>query len=192
MSVVPQKGKSSPADYFAYLETIEGKAEYFDGVIVDMAGGSTNHSLITMNCGIAIGRQLDDSNCAVFSPDLHVGLDISNAYVFPDLTIACGKLERAESNPNIAKNPQVIVEVLSPSTIDMDRTSKLIRYMQIPSLREYIIIEQAHPQVDICFINEKGVWDSEKIVGLGATFQIRSLGIQVSMASIYRMVEFEG
>ncbi len=73
----------------------------------------------------------------------------------------------------------------------MDRTSKLIRYMQIPSLREYIIIEQAHPQVDICFINEKGLWDSEKIVGLDGTFQIRSLGIQVSMASIYRLVEFE-
>ncbi len=94
MSLVPHKAKSSPAEYFAYLETIEGKAEYFDGEIVDLPKVSTNHSLITMNCGITIGRQLDDSNCAVFSPDLHVGLDISNAYVFPDLTIACGKLER--------------------------------------------------------------------------------------------------
>ncbi len=191
MSFVPNSVKSSPAEYFAYLESIEGKAEYFDGVIVDMAGSSTNHSLITMNCGIAIGRQLDESDCGVYSNDLLVGLDISNAYVFPDLTIACGKLERAETNHNIAKNPQVIVEVLSPSTIDMDRTSKLIRYMQIPSLREYLLIEQVRPQVDICFINEKGVWDSEKVVGLESTFKIRSLGIEVSMASIYRLVQFE-
>jgi Uma2 family endonuclease len=192
MSLASNSSKVSPAEYFAYLDSIEGKAEFYNGIIVDMAGGSPNHSLITMNCGIAIGRQLDGTNCAAYSPDLLVGLDIANAYVFPDLTIACGKLERDPSNRNIAKNPQVIVEVLSPSSIDLDRTSKLIRYMQIPSLREYILIEQVKPQVDICFINENGVWDSEKVIGLDGIVKIRSLGIEISMASIYRLVEFEG
>jgi hypothetical protein len=64
--------------------------------------------------------------------------------------------------------------------------------MQIPSLREYILIEQVKPQVDICFINENGVWDSEKVIGLDGIVKIRSLGIEISMASIYRLVEFEG
>jgi Uma2 family endonuclease len=191
MSHVSNKAKSNPSEFFAYLESIEGKAEFYDGVIVDMAGSSPNHSLITMNVGIAIGQHLVESDCAVYSSDLLVGLEISNAYVFPDLTIACGKREFSESNPNILKNPQVIIEVLSPSTIDLDRTSKLIRYMQIPSLCEYLLVEQARPQVDICFVNEKGVWDSEKVVGLDSFFKIRSLGIEVSMASVYRLVTFE-
>jgi Uma2 family endonuclease len=190
MSMVHPRADFTPIEYFAYLDSIEGKAEYYDGVILDMAGSSPNHSLITMNCGIAIGRQLDASDCAVYSPDLLVGLDIAKAYVFPDLTITCGKLALDGSNRNIAKNPQVIVEVLSPSTIDLDRTSKLIRYMQIPSLREYLIVEQAHPQVDICYLDPRGVWDSEKIIGMDGVVKIRSLGIEILMGSIYRMVEF--
>jgi Uma2 family endonuclease len=159
-------------------------------VIVDMAGSSPNHSLITMNCGIAIGRQLDEGDCAVYSGDLLVGMEIANTYVLPDLTIACGNLERSSLNPNVVMNPQVIVEVLSPSTIDRDRTSKLIRYMQIPSLREYLLIEQVKPQVDICFINDRGVWDSETVLGLEGVVKIRSLGIEIGMGSIYRRVGF--
>lgn len=191
MSSSEKKGKVSPAEFFAYLENIEGKAEYFDGLIVDMAAGSPNHSLITMNCGIAIGRQLDNSNCNVYSGDLMIGMEISNAYVLPDLSITCGKLEESNLNQNIATNPQVIVEVLSPSTMEKDRTSKLIRYMQIPSLREYLLVEQEKPQVELCYINDKGVWDSETIVGMNGIVKIRSMGIEISMASVYRSVVFK-
>jgi Uma2 family endonuclease len=177
-------------EYFAYLHSIEGKAEYFDGVICDMTGGSPNHSLITMNCGIAMGRRLDVNTCRVYSGDLHVGIDLANSYVFPDLTVACGQLELSASDPNVAKNPQVIVEVLSASTMERDRTGKLIRYMQIPSLREYLLIEQSRPRVDVCFINANGLWDLETVEGLDNQAHIRSLGIAISMAEIYGFVTF--
>ncbi len=190
MGYAEKKAKSTVEEYFTYLESIEGKAEYLDGVIYDMAGSSPNHSLITMNCGIAIGKQLDVNTCRVYSNDLHVGIDLANSYVFPDLTVACGDLELSTSNPNIAKNPQVIVEVLSASTLDIDRTSKLIRYMQIPTLREYMLVEQDKPQVDVCFINAQGVWDFERIEGLEGEIQIRSLSISVSMSEIYGFVRF--
>ncbi len=75
--------------------------------------------------------------------------------------------------------------------MDRDRTSKLLRYMQIPSLQEYILVEQHKPLVDVCFINDRGVWDSETVRGLDAMVKIRSLGIEVAMADIYRLVDFE-
>lgn len=191
MGLAEKKIKVTVPEYFAYLDSIEGKAEYFDGVIYDKAGGSPSHSLITMNCGIAIGRQLDVNVCQVYSSDLLVGIDLANTYVFPDLTVACGELELSRSDANVAKNPQVIVEVLSPSTMERDRLSKLIRYMQIPSLREYLMIEQIKPHVDCCFINEQGVWDLETIEGLDGHIQLRSLGISIAMAHIYGAVKFE-
>jgi Uma2 family endonuclease len=181
----------SEADYFACLESIEGKAEYQNGVIYDMAGGSPRHGLITMNCGTAIGSQLKDKNCGVYSPDVLLGVELAHSYFFPDLFVACGKLELDKVNRNAVKNPQVIVEVLSPSTMDRDRTSKLLRYIQIPSLQEYILVEQHKALVDVCFINDRGVWDSETVRGLDAMVKIRSLGIEVAMADIYRLVDFE-
>jgi Uma2 family endonuclease len=190
MYPVEKKDKATAAEFFAYLESIEGRAEFFNGEILDMAGGSPNHGLITMNCGIAIGSQLEDGNCAAYSNDLLVGIEFANAYVFPDLTVVCGELELTDTHPQIAKNPQVIVEVLSPSTQDRDRTSKLIRYMQIPSLREYLLVEQSKPQVDVCFINERGFWDSETVVGLDGILKIRSLGMEIPLAKIYRKVNW--
>ncbi len=190
MSTAKKISLVSEADYFAYLESIEGKAEYQNGVIYDMAGGSPQHGLITMNCGIAIGSQLKGKNCGVYSPDVLLGVELARSYFFPDLFVACGKLELDQANKNVVKNPQVIVEVLSPSTMDRDRTSKLLRYMQIPSLREYLLVEQHKPLVDVCFINERGVWDSETVRGLEGKVRIRSLGIELAMEDLYRLVEF--
>ena len=74
--------------------------------------------------------------------------------------------------------------------MDRDRTSKLLRYMQIPSLREYLLVEQHKPLVDVCFINDRSVWDSETVRGLDGKVRIRSLGIEVAMEDLYRLVEF--
>ncbi|MEY3442942.1 MAG: hypothetical protein RLZZ519_1223 [Bacteroidota bacterium] len=181
----------SEADYFAYLESIEGKAEYQNGVIYDMAGGDPEHSRIAANCCAFILSAIKDKKCSSFTSDLQVGIELAESYFFPDVTVICGPLERSKKHTNVVKNPQVIVEVLSPSTMDRDRTSKLLRYMQIPSLQEYILVEQHKPLVDVCFINDRGVWDSETVRGLDGMVKIRSLGIEVAMADIYRLVDFE-
>jgi Uma2 family endonuclease len=190
MRTVEKEATATVEEYFAYLNTIEGKAEYDNGIIVDMAGCDPEHSRIAANCGSAIDSQLGDRDCSVFSSDLHIGIELAYSYFFPDVTIICGPLERSSRHKSVVRNPHVIIEVLSTSTSDWDRTGKLIRYMQISTLREYLLIEQAKPQVEVCFINENGVWDYEKVVGMDGNVNIRSLGISVPMAKIYRRVEF--
>ncbi len=44
--------------YAAYVQTMEGRAEYYDGVIYDMAGGTDNHSKIGLNVGVALHNAL--------------------------------------------------------------------------------------------------------------------------------------
>ena len=177
-------------EFFAYLNGIEGRAEYQGGVIYDMAGGEPDHSRIAGNLGGEIYSRLGDRSCSVFNSDLLVALNLSEAYFFPDLTVVCGPLERSEAYPTAITNPQIVVEVMSPSSVERDRTSKLIRYMQLPSLREYLLVDTRRPAIEVVFINDQGHWDWETVEGLDGNLNLRSLGMSIPMAKIYRLVEF--
>ncbi|MDF1583063.1 MAG: Uma2 family endonuclease [Methyloprofundus sp.] len=47
-----------------------------------------------------------------------------------------------ESTACYTETPSIIVEVLSKSTRRMDETTKLMSYINIPSVQEYVLIEQ--------------------------------------------------
>lgn len=179
-------------DYFSYLEQSEFKSEFHDGAIVDMEGGSPEHALIVGNLMGIIGAGIKGNGCKLYSPDLLVGAEHSNSYFLPDITCICGAMERSGLNRNVLINPTLIIEVLSPSTWDIDRTSKLLRYLQIPSLRDYVLVEQDKALVDICYMDKEGHWQPERVEGLEGKVTLRSLGIEIPMSEIYDGVEMGG
>src|ERR1043165_6355840 len=68
---------------------------------------------------------------------------------YPEISLACGALEidPADSSRSTITNPTLLVEVLSPSTEDVDRISKRRDYQRIPSLQEYVLVSQDEPRV---------------------------------------------
>lgn len=74
--------RGSAEEYFSYLNSIEGRAEYQGGVIYDMAGGDPEHSRIAMNLGGEIYSRLGNRNCSVFNSDLLVALDLADQGCF--------------------------------------------------------------------------------------------------------------
>ena len=64
-------------------------------------------------------------------------------YTYPDAGVRCGAIQLAPKDPEMSlMNPSVLVEVLSPSTAEYDRTTKLMHYLQIPSLQDVLLIDQ--------------------------------------------------
>jgi len=63
------------------------------------------------------------------------------------------------------------------------------QYQQIPTLKEYILIEQKTSQVDVFRINGEGFWVLEGYEGLEASIKLSSLGITLPMRGIYHGVE---
>ena len=60
-------------------------------------------------------------------------------YFYPDVIVDCTE---TEGDSYFANSPVIIVEVLSKSTKKMDTTVKLIQYINLPSLKEYVLVEQ--------------------------------------------------
>lgn len=184
--------KVSRAAFLSYLDSIEGKAEFLDGWIYDMAGGTPAHSLIANNVGAELRSNLKDSGCRAYNSDLTIEIDADGSIVFPDVSVVCGALETTDDRADIATNPVLIVEVLSSSSWRYDRGGKLRKYMTIPSLREYVIIEQTIPQVDVMTRADDGSWKFATYQEFTDLVVLESLGIQISVADIYRDVVFAG
>ncbi len=191
MSTAEKKAKLSWEEYFAYEDSIEGMAEYFNGEIFDMSGGSLNHSRITRNLTTLVDNLIKDSECEAFTPDARLQIEAANSFVRPDLWVICGQPEKMPGRNDTAKNPTLVAEVLSPSTSNFDRTGKFTQYRLLPTLREYVLVEQDHPQLDVFFRTEFGAWEFSSVTDLDGEVTFRSLGISVKLADIYRNVDFE-
>jgi len=81
--------------------------------------------------------------------------------------------------------PLILVEVLSKSTRQTDHTLKLTAYQQLPSLLEYVLIEQDFVDVEVCRRNNH--WQSEHFY-LGSEVFFESIDFRLSVAEIYERV----
>jgi len=77
------------------------------------------------------------------------------------VTVVCGAIEGDPAEPNGATitNPTVLVEVLSPSTEEEDRSNKWRHYQLLASLREYVLVSQSPPRIEVFRRVAEGVWE---------------------------------
>lgn len=191
MSSAEKKTRATEEEYFAYEESIDGLAEYFNGEIFDMAGGSENHSSISQNLSREIGVRLGKGECRVHGTDFRLRIDLANAHVRPDVWVICGKSEYHMGRKDTAKNAIFVAEVQSESTTAFDHNGKFDNYLLVPSLREYVLIEQHAPQVDVYYKNDEGILEFRRFSDLAEEVFFQSLGFAIPMQDLYRNVDFE-
>ena len=183
MHTAQAKQPLNEKDYLAGELISEFKHELIDGEVYAMAGASINHERIAANIARKIGNHLEDSPCETLGSDMKVNA-ASNFY-YPDVIVDC---EFDEATPYFTKTPKIIVEVLSKSTRRTDETIKRIAYLNIPSLQEYVLIEQ--DIVDVEVVRRTEGWLSRHyFMGDDVTFE--SIGLTLSVEEIYHRVNNE-
>ena len=103
---------------------------------------------------------------------------------YPDLSVVCGELETAPDDKDAITNPILLVEVLSDSTEAYDRGAKWAHYRRIPSLREYVLVSQGEPRVEVFRRIEAGRWELLE-ARPGETIELASLGVRLDVAAVY-------
>jgi Uma2 family endonuclease len=181
---------SSLSEYLALEAVSLIKHEYHNGKIIAIAGGTPRHSLLKVNFVSEAKNALKGKNCLTYDSDLQVAIN-RNRFVYPDATIVCGKLEFFEDNPLAVKNPVVIVEVLSENNADYDTGKKMLFYLQIPSLQEYVLVSQTEPFVRVFTKNDQGKWLLSLYNELSQTIELLSVGIKIKMSDLYENIIFE-
>ncbi|MEL6866017.1 MAG: Uma2 family endonuclease [Bacteroidota bacterium] len=183
-----QLPKLSVKEYIHQERESGTKYEYHNGEIFALAGGIFNHGKLCGNIYSELRSHIkhQSKNCSAFTGEIKLHIQQRNAYVYPNAMVICGAVETAAEDKNAVTNPIVIVEVLSKSTADYDRGDKFHFYRQIPSLREYVLIEQDKAVVDVYFKQEgTDLWRISRFEGLEQRMVLNALGIQISMRELY-------
>ena len=192
-------------EYLRFAEASGAKHEYRDGriipyggwevdaagLIVGMAGGTFDHGVIAANLTRAIGNRLQGRPCWVVGSDVRVRLTRKATYYYPDVSVGChAPIFIPPDRRTTVTNPQVVIEVLSPSTIAADRGEKLYDYVRIDSLHEYALVDQDVPRVVIFSRHFDGTWAiGPAVEGLDASVTFSSLGVTVPLAEVYAGVD---
>ena len=143
MLVQSKKKIYSPDEYRELEETAEFRNEYRDGEIVQMTGGSINHSQIIGNIYAFLKSALRGKNARPFMSDLRLWIPRYRRGTYPDVMVVEGELVCTEGRKDEILNPVLIVEVLSKSTKDFDREDKFRFYRSIPEFREYVLVNRS-------------------------------------------------
>jgi Uma2 family endonuclease len=173
--------------FLAWAEGLEGRFELVDGVVVAMAGAKQRHDRAVVNVVIAVGTQLRGKPCRTFTGDTAVRT-LGGNIRRPDAGVDCGK---PDPNALAAADPRLVVEVLSPSTRQIDLMRKLDEYRALPGLEYVLIID---PEIVQALLWSRaagtpdGGWSSRVYEALEDRIELPSLGVTLALNDLYEDV----
>ncbi|MBL8206605.1 MAG: Uma2 family endonuclease [Blastocatellia bacterium] len=190
MSALPQH-RMTIEEYIEFDKNAEGRYEYFDGEVFAMAGGSPEHSRISINVTSRLFLRLLGSSCEIFNADMQLKVPAAPPYRYPDASVICGGAIFEEvQGIKLLVNPLLLIEVLSPTTEGYDLGKKFTEYKSIASFQEYLAISQSRPHVIRYFRHPNGFWVRHDIEGLENEVLLESLNIVLPLSEIYERVNF--
>lgn len=123
------------------------RAELIDGQIYYMAPPSRIHQRISTRLASLIDRYIDEhhGSCQVYVAPFAVFFnDDSKNYVEPDISVICSPDKLTDRGCSGA--PDWIIEIVSPSSRQMDYFTKLFKYRN-SEVREYWIVDPNKQQI---------------------------------------------
>ena len=198
---VDPKRHYSIAEWQTIEELTGERFEYHKGKLISvhaMAGGTGPHALIGGNVMGSLFRIVTrhdngtvGSRCGVYSSDLRLMIESDDRYVYPDAAVVCGQPVYDTKVPTAVRNPIVVVEVVSGSSAAYDAGDKFDHYATLESLRDYVLVAQDRPRVEVRSRAQVGAdWIIRVAEGPDGEAFLSGLEAGMPLREVYRLVEF--
>lgn len=177
----------TPITVDAYIEgeqRSEVRHEYIGGQVYVMSGGSEAHNMLCGNLYSALRQHFRGKPCKAFMADMKLRLSIAedDIFYYPDVMVTCDPSDDAKYYKT---EPTVLVEVLSPSTERLDRREKFLSYQSLPSLEEYVLVDQE--QVKVTCFRRANEWKPEHLLA-GGVLDLPSIEFRQALSELYEDV----
>lgn len=159
--------------------------EFVHGAVYAMAGGSANHNRVAGNLYARLLSGADGA-CRPFISDMKLRLDAGNIFYYPDVMLVCDPLD---NEAYFKTSPCLVAEVLSPSTESTDRREKWAAYQKLPSLREYLLLAQDRPYVEVYKRVNLRQW-SLTVLEAADSLVLSCGNLSIAVQDLYRGVDF--
>lgn len=187
MGIPKLKTKISVQDYLNGETISPVRHEYIEGEVYAMAGASDVHNLIAGELYTLLLIHLRGLRCQPFFGDIKVRVT-KTVYYYPDVLVSC---EENPEDPYFRNEPILIIEITSPSTENIDRREKLLFYQQMPSVQEYVVVDQHKMNVEVHRRQPGGGWITYYFNDRTDIVELASVELSIPVPEIYRRVRFE-
>ncbi len=179
-------------EYLQMENAATEKHEYYQGEIFAMSGAKLQHNIVTRNLLVWLTNKLKGNPCQPFCSDLRIHVEKNTLFTYPDLSVICGEPLSLNNDGMNFLNPSIICEVLSPSTKDYDREAKFKLYRDIPTLKEYILVDPLPAQIEAYFINTHGNWELIEYKSIHQTLVLPTIQVSIDLKDIYEGTKVTG
>lgn len=190
MATVMESVRLSPVAYLQQEETAVSKSEYLAGELFPMAGGTANHNRIAVSVCSMLDSLLETGRCEVFTSDLKLWVETYELFTYPDAMVVCGPTQYFPQRTDAILNPTVIIEVLSKSTRSLDQGEKFVWYRSLPTVQDYVLIDQYRVHVDNYHKLASGQWLLTEYTSLDDLITLESVNVEMSVSQLYRRVDW--
>ena len=171
-------------DAFVDAQPEDTKWELVDGQILAMTNPTARHGQIALNLGFLLKSAADRQGCRTNIGGLRVQAAEAGSGVdktIPDIVVTCGAWSPRRT---FITDPTVVVEVLSPSTMDFDRGAKLAFYKALPTLQDIVLVYQDEVRVEH---ERRGgdTWEMTPLTRFEQTLSLFGLPLEVSLSDVY-------
>jgi Uma2 family endonuclease len=174
--------------FLAWEDQQPDRNEFIAGEVIHLGGDTSTENLINGNLAMALHQHLRRTACRTYFGRMPLHIASADAVLYPDVFVTCDPADRGPQAERHKTAPKLIVEVLSDSTAAYDRGRKFELYQLLPSLEEYLLVEADRVHADLFRRNAEGLWVLHP-AGPGATVQLASVGLAVTLAEIYADVD---
>lgn len=172
-------------EFFDWAEAQEGRYEFDGFQPVAMVGGTGNHARIIRNINFQLTSLLGDGPCEALASDAGIET-VGNRIRYPDGVVTCRPFDGTR---HIIPEPVIVFEVVSASIARDDRNGKLREYHAVPSIRRYVLVEQAVMVLTVFSRQGDEAWSAVSL-GDGDTLTLPEIDVEIPIVDIYRRVDF--
>ena len=128
MPTLPERRNTWTYEDYAHLPDDGARYEVLDGELVVAPSPMTRHQRVSMKLSLIVGGHVESQNLGeCFCAPYDVVLD-RRTVVQPDMIFVSNDRSSIITDKNIQGAPDLVVEILSPSTAQQDRARKLRLY----------------------------------------------------------------
>jgi Uma2 family endonuclease len=179
------KQKITIEEYLELEASSQEKHEYYLGEVFAMSGPKVQHNIIAGNVFSGLGNKLKGKYCRPFNSDQRIHIEKNTLFTYPDISIICGEIKTLNNDDWNVTNPTVVIEILSPTTKNYDRGEKFMLYRDIPTLKEYILIDSERIHIETFRLNASNHWELEEYRDVSEVLPIPSINISITLSEIY-------
>ncbi len=171
-------------EFLEFEKHSEIRYEFHNGEVFAMAGTTIVHNLLVGRMRDLIREKFEPKGCYTLTESVKLQAIKDYYYPYPDVMLTCHELDKQERY--IIKNPLLIVEVLSKSTADGDKSFKWQRYRKIDSLQHYILVSQYEVLIEVFSrTSQPETWLYRSFDSLTDEIRLDDIDFTLSVGAVY-------